>query len=239
MRLANSQLRTGWQKTGVSLKLNQNLADHLDCTERLSFLLFFDDPNIEQIGRICAHHDAGEPVIGDFTPHCPISREDKSRIELLGVRLITAAKSFGTIPLAEWIYEAVTIYDGNDPAYNGLRSKVKDCDLLEMCVEALFIMTHCPKEEAPVINEKLQEFWDYVGTRLTHDRAKNFFESLSTARYRTNLSANDFKRIISHAHQFMLINDPDGNEAHLRFREASAARMKNQEPTSDASLQID
>jgi 5'-deoxynucleotidase YfbR-like HD superfamily hydrolase len=239
MRLANSQLRTGWQKTGVPLGFNQSLADHLVGIQQLAFLLFFDDPDIEQIERICAYHDAGEPVIGDFTPHCPISREDKSRIELLGLRLITSAKSRGINFLAEWIHEAVTIYDGNDPAYNALRSKVKDCDLLEMCGEALFLMANCPQHEAVALNEKLQEFWDYVGSRLTNDRAKNFFESLSTTRYRTNLAKKDFKDIIRHAHQFMLTNDPDGAKAHLRFKEAAATRMKKEELASDTSLQFD
>jgi len=228
IRLAHHQLRTGWQKTGVPLGANQTLADHLDGIKKLAFLLFFDDPEIELIERTCAYHDAGEPVIGDFTPHCPISREDKSRIELLGVRLITASRTRGINFLAEWIYDSVNLYDGNDPAYNDIRSKVKDCDLLEMCIEALFIMVQCPEKQSARMNKKLQEFWDYVGPRLTHDRAKNFFHSLETSRYRTCLTHDDFTGITKHAHQYMMIQDPDCMKAYAKFREIATLRSEKE-----------
>lgn len=228
LRLARSQLRTGWQKTGVPLKFNQPLDDHLAGIRKLAFLLFFDDPQIELIEKVCAYHDAGEPVIGDFTPHCPISKPDKSQIELLGVRLITASRTRGINFLAQWIYDAVNLYDGNDPAQEVIRSKVRDCDLLEMCTEALFIMVHCPEKQARRINAKLQEFWDYVGPRLTNDRAKNFFESLSTARYRTCLTSDDYTGIMSHAHQYMMIKDPNCLAVSRQFREMAQSRMKQE-----------
>lgn len=231
VRLAQSQLRTGWQKTGVTLGFNQTLEAHLAGIQKLAFFLFFDDPDITQIEQICAFHDAGEPVIGDFTPHCPISREDKSRIELLGVHLITSSRSRGINSLAQHIHDAVNIYDGSDPAYHNIRSKVKDCDLLEMCQEALFIMVHCPEEQSAQVNARLQEFWDYVGSRLTNDRAKNFFHSLQTSRYRTNLSIDAYQNILMHAHRYMLMKDPDCMNVYAKFKEAVTIRIHKDRPS--------
>lgn len=229
LRLAKFQLRTGWQKTGVPLGFNQTLADHHAGVYRLTFLLFFDDPEIELIGQTARYHDSGEPLIGDFTPYCPITRSEKARIEALGLRLITASRTRGINFLAQWMYDAVTLYDGNDAENEPVRSKVRDCDLLEMCGEALYLMVHCPPEKARRLNNKLQEFWEYVGPRLTNDRAKHFFESLSTSRYRTELTDGDFKNIMQHAHNYMLITDPNCVEVSRLFRQSALERMRKEQ----------
>lgn len=229
LRLAEHQLRTGWQKTGVPLGFNQTVGDHLQSIRKLAFMLYFDDPNLKVIEDTAAYHDAGEPVIGDFTPHCPISRPDKARIEMLGVRLITQhCIATDSNPMANWIYDAVSLYDGTDPEREDIRSKVRDCDLLEMCSEALFMMAHAPQDERVPLNENLQEFWDYVGARLTTKRGKDFFESLETSRYACDLTPEGYKDVMAHAHRYMILNDDHPALAQLKFRQGAVERMQKE-----------
>jgi 5'-deoxynucleotidase YfbR-like HD superfamily hydrolase len=234
IRLTHSQLRTGYVKTGVSLKSTQRLDEHLGMVAELAFLLFFDDPDFELIKTIAYYHDAGEPVIGDFTPSCPITKPDKGKIEMLGIRLITAARTRGHL-LAEWIYDAVALYDGTDPQYEHIRSKVRDCDLLEMCTEALSLMINCPEKQKRQLNANLQEFWDYTGPRLTTSRAKRFFESLSTSQYRHNMERRDFSNIIGHALRYMYIGEPNGVELYMRLMQETAHKNEKKE-AFEASL---
>lgn len=223
VRLANYQYRAGWQRTGVPLGFNQNVGEHQESVKRLAFLLFFDHPKIALTERVCEFHDVGEAVIGDFTPHCPISKEDKARIEDLGVRLLTKT-ALHENPMAEWIHEAVEIYEERVPEHADVQIMVKDCDLLEMATEAIFLMGNAPRYEREQLNERLQEFWDYVGPRLKTPRAQRFFAQLSTRRADTHLDEAGVKDAYIEAHRAMMAQEPEPMAAYRRFEEIACAR---------------
>ena len=75
---------------------------------------------------------------------------------------------------------------------------------MELATEALHIARECPEDCKTKVIEKLQEFWNYADSKLITDRAKNFFHSLSTARYHGDLSISE---IVQHAHHYMLMSD--------------------------------
>lgn len=49
----------------------------------LSFLV--TDPSIQKdkLMKICLVHDLAESIVGDITPHCGVSKEEKKRLELV------------------------------------------------------------------------------------------------------------------------------------------------------------
>ncbi|HOO51900.1 MAG TPA: HD domain-containing protein, partial [Alphaproteobacteria bacterium] len=131
--VSQNQLRTGWQKTGIPLWRNESVAAHMKDCKELAFFLFFDDPAIGIIETMLDFHDIGEVVIGDFTPTCPISKADKARLERLAIDLLCKhTMRVDDHFLAKQIFYSFNLYVGSEPQFDGLRSKVKDCDLLSM-----------------------------------------------------------------------------------------------------------
>lgn len=225
VRLANYQYRAGWQKTGVPLGFNQDVGEHQESVRRLAFLLYFDQPKIKLVEQVCSLHDTGEAVIGDFTPKCDISKADKGRIEDLGIRLVTkTARTMDQHPFAEWISEAVEIYEERVPEHTDVQVMVKDCDLLEMAMEAVFLMGNAPHEERPALNEKLQEFWSYIGPRLQIERARHFFDQLSTHRHDLDLTEETVKDVWLEAHRAMMLKEPDPRAAYRTFETIARQR---------------
>lgn len=224
LRLANYQYRAGWQKTGVPLGFNQDVGEHQESVRRLAFLLFFDDPKIELVERVCSFHDVGEAVIGDFTPRCEITKPEKAMIEDLGVRLITKTARDYEHPIAEWMHEVVEIYEERKPEHADVQRMVKDCDLLDMAMEAVFLMGNAPQAERTALNEKLQEFWDYIGPRLSTPRAQNFFAGLIQHRHDLNLTETSVKDVWIKAHRHMMQQEPDMRVAKKRFEDIARAR---------------
>lgn len=171
-RISHYQLRTGWQRIGIDLADNQNVTDHQRTCELLARLLYGQDPDCALIAAVARWHDIGESVIGDFTPYCPITREDKHAIELLGIRLLTSKRDAF---LADDILLAHTIFDGDDDRHAHIRRKAKEVDLLEMVLEAVSIEQNCAREDRLRISESTQPFWDYVAGRLVTNEGKEFF----------------------------------------------------------------
>lgn len=225
VHLANYQYRAGWQKTGVPLGFNQDVGEHQESVRRLAFLLYFDHSKIKLVERVCSFHDTGEAVIGDFTPKCDISKADKARIEDLGIRLITyTARNMDQHPFAEWINEAVEIYEERVPEHSDVQIMVKDCDLLEMAMEAVFLMGNAPQEERPALKEKLQEFWDYIGPRLQTERAQHIFAQLSSHRHDMDLNEETVKDVWLKAHRAMMMKEPDPRAAYRTFEDIARQR---------------
>jgi 5'-deoxynucleotidase YfbR-like HD superfamily hydrolase len=175
------QHRVGWPRVGVAVPFAQDVLEHEKSCERLVRALFADDPDIERLASAARYHDQGESIVGDFTPHCDITRADKNTLELLGVRLLTEAKDVQ--PKAQIVYDACHLYEGDDPKEAHLRQKIRDGDLLDMVIEAAFIRQECPAEEWPKIADKINAFWDYVGERVSTPQGKAFYASFQNAQH--------------------------------------------------------
>lgn len=176
--LIGGQPRIGWQRIGVPDGFVQSVAEHLNSGVKLADIIFKGDLHLPLIKEVFQYHDIGEVVIGDFTPHCPISKDDKIRLEILAIRLLTAARRKNT-PFAVDMYRSFAIYEGLTPGYDDVRVKVKDLDLLEMSVEAVNIRYVCPPHERGDMDRKLGEFDTYVASRLQTPKARAYFEEIT------------------------------------------------------------
>ena len=47
----------------------------------LSFLITDQRVNKDELMKICLVHDLAESVVGDITPNCGVSKEDKKKLE--------------------------------------------------------------------------------------------------------------------------------------------------------------
>lgn len=204
VELLSMQPRTGWQRIGVPEGFVQSVDDHHRSGEILAHILFGDDPELELISSTFRYHDAGESLIGDFTPHCPISKDEKIRLEALAVRLITADRSRGH-PMAQTIYQSFAAYEGFIPLPEGVREKVRDIDLLEMTLESAMIRSEAPMDARAAIDRGLAEFDAYVTGQLKHSRARSFCAGLLDPALR---HAHPVK-VWGHAMQGMFAADPD------------------------------
>jgi putative hydrolases of HD superfamily len=77
--------RTGWVRSGIQLP--ESIADHMyrmsmkskeRYREIIRFHFFLPSPPPLVV---CMVHDLAESIVGDYTPHCKISREEKFVLE--------------------------------------------------------------------------------------------------------------------------------------------------------------
>jgi hypothetical protein len=47
----------------------------------LSFMITDPDVKKDRLMKICLVHDLAESVVGDITPHCGVSKEEKRKLE--------------------------------------------------------------------------------------------------------------------------------------------------------------
>ena len=170
------QARSGWARTGVSADFIQSIDDHQRSGVVVAGLLFGDTPDLTVLQRMFRYHDIGEAVIGDFTPHCPINRDEKAALEHLAVRFLCAD---GDHALAREMLESFEMFDGYRPIDAGLATRAKDIDLAEMIVESAVIRAGTPPHKRAQADAALSEFETYVGARLQTPRARAFCQGIS------------------------------------------------------------
>lgn len=71
--------RRGWVLSGVQQP--ESVADHMHRAAMCAFLI--DDPTVnrDKCIKMCLVHDLAESIIGDITPHCGVSKEEKKKVE--------------------------------------------------------------------------------------------------------------------------------------------------------------
>eukprot|EP01031_Cornospumella_fuschlensis_P044342 gene44342-54225_t len=80
--------RTGWVHNGIPLP--ESVSDHMYRMSMLCFMITDSRVNRDQLMKICMVHDLAESVVGDITPHCGVSKEEKRRLEEQALRNIVA-----------------------------------------------------------------------------------------------------------------------------------------------------
>jgi putative hydrolases of HD superfamily len=93
--------RTGWVRSGIQLP--ESIADHMYRMSMMSWMIADPSVNREKLMKskeryreiirfhfflpsppplvVCMVHDLAESIVGDYTPHCKISREEKFVLE--------------------------------------------------------------------------------------------------------------------------------------------------------------
>ncbi len=59
----------------------ESVADHMYRMSMLSFMVTDASINKDKLMKICLVHDLAESIVGDITPHCGVSKEEKKRLE--------------------------------------------------------------------------------------------------------------------------------------------------------------
>jgi putative hydrolase of HD superfamily len=123
--------RTGWVRCGV--KDYESVADH---SWRMALLpLFFAErPDVDHVRcmKIGLVHDLAEAVVGDITPHCGVSKEEKSRREFEAMKKICATVS-GCPKIGQEILGYWEEYEAGETREAKL---MKDLDKFEMIMQA-------------------------------------------------------------------------------------------------------
>eukprot|EP00899_Mesostigma_viride_P011699 jgi/Mesvir1/2052/Mv02314-RA.1 len=122
--------RTGWVRKGVHLP--ESIADHMYRMAIMSLIAPFDESiDRNRCMQIALVHDLAEAIVGDITPHCGISDEEKYKREadaIDAIRDMLGGGLTGSHIKSLWQeYETGTTPEAR---------MVKDFDKLEMILQA-------------------------------------------------------------------------------------------------------
>uniref|UniRef100_A0A183BHY9 5'-deoxynucleotidase HDDC2 n=1 Tax=Globodera pallida TaxID=36090 RepID=A0A183BHY9_GLOPA len=122
--------RTGWVLVGISEP--ETVASHMYRMATLAMTLSAHraDLNVDKCIRMALVHDVGEAIIGDITPHCGVSSEEKFRREKKAVETIS-----------NWLPETVgnewkTLWTEYEAGRSSEAKAVKQLDKLDMLAQA-------------------------------------------------------------------------------------------------------
>lgn len=180
LRLVEIQPRAGWYRIGVPMEYIQSVGQHQRAGYLLANLLFSDHPKLKLIQQVFRYHDCGEAVIGDFTPHCSITKTEKLQLEILAVRLMTSAARHGDA-LSKIFASSFAIFEGQVAEHADVALKTCNIDLLEMSTETRFLRHKTSRQKRAALEDHLVNYDNYVEERLTDPRVRAFFWSVREA----------------------------------------------------------
>jgi putative hydrolase of HD superfamily len=123
--------RTGWVRSGVSLP--ESDADHMHRAALCAMLIPQESGlDRDRCIKMALTHDVCECISGDFTPSCPITKEEKHRLERKA--LVELKKVLGDDqPLGD---ELISLFDEYEQGKTKEAIYVKDIDKFEMILQA-------------------------------------------------------------------------------------------------------
>ena len=65
----------------LEIVLPESVADHMYRMSMLALLITDVSIDKDHLMKICMVHDLAESIVGDITPHCGVSKEDKRKLE--------------------------------------------------------------------------------------------------------------------------------------------------------------
>ena len=126
--------RTGWIKSGVSLP--ESDSDHMHRAAICAMLIPESLPDGTRLNRnrcikMALTHDVCEAIAGDFTPSCPITKEEKHSLERKAMEDIL--RLLDPHPLGRELFDLWEEYERGDTPES---LYVKDIDKFEMILQA-------------------------------------------------------------------------------------------------------
>ncbi|MCO5590743.1 hypothetical protein L7F22_044718 [Adiantum nelumboides] len=123
--------RTGWVNHG--LKDTESIADHMHRMAVMAIIAAgIPDINRDKCVKMAVVHDIAEAIVGDITPSCGISKEEKSRRERAAIDEM--CKLLGGGLAAEEVKELWLDYENNASVEANL---VKDFDKVIQAIQTL------------------------------------------------------------------------------------------------------
>ena len=168
--------RTGWVRCGV--RDYESVADH-SWRMALMPLLFADAPDVDHVRcmKIGLVHDLAEALVGDITPHCGVSKEEKSRLEADAMQKISA-----TMPGSTIAAEIVGLWEEYEAGRTREARLMKDLDKFEMIMQA-----EDYEEEQGV---DLSQFFESTKGKIKDDVVSSWESELRSRRLRRLASGN-------------------------------------------------
>ncbi|GIL59649.1 hypothetical protein Vafri_14381 [Volvox africanus] len=161
--------RTGWVRKNVNGP--ESIADHMYRMSMMALIATDSGVDVTRCIKMALVHDVAEAIVGDITPHCGVSDEDKHQRELAAVRRIK--EMLGPDTAAGGEVESLWL------EYEAAASKeallVKDFDKLEM------ILTAHQYEQAQT-GLVLEEFFTSTAGRFKTDTGKAWAAELVARR---------------------------------------------------------
>ncbi|GBP68843.1 HD domain-containing protein 2 [Eumeta japonica] len=159
--------RTGW----VLLDINdcESIAGHMYRMGLMTFLLT-DENNPTNLDRfkclqIALVHDLAECIVGDITPHCGVTPEEKHRREDEAMKEISALTGIA----GDKMYEMYKEYENQSSPEAKF---AKDLDRYDMILQAF------EYEKRECTPRKLQEFFNATEGKFNHPFIKSLVEEL-------------------------------------------------------------
>jgi putative hydrolase of HD superfamily len=123
--------RTGWIRSGVNFP--ESDSDHMHRAAICAMLIPSDGSvDRDRCIKMALTHDVCECIAGDFTPHCPITKQEKHRLEREA--LVSLKGVLGeNISLG---YELLSLFDEYEKGETPEAILVKDIDKFELILQA-------------------------------------------------------------------------------------------------------
>ncbi|GFH30977.1 HD domain-containing protein [Haematococcus lacustris] len=151
--------RTGWVIRGVSAP--ESIADHMYRMGMMSLVASGSELDQARCVKMSIVHDVAEAIVGDITPHCKVSPEEKKRLEADAVAQIQSMLGLDT-RAAQEVSELWREYEA---AASPEAQFVKDMDKIEMILQAY-------EYEGLQQGLNLQEFYDGTAGRFKTEAGK-------------------------------------------------------------------
>lgn len=163
-----TQKRTGWVKCGVQGP--ESIADHMYRMGMMALLVQGTAFDYAKCIKLALVHDVAEAIVGDITPHCGISDEDKYQLEAEAVARLKSV--LGGTSLAGGELEA--LWHEYEQGESEEAKLVKDFDKLEMILQA----TEYEQAQGKV----LQQFFDSTASKWRTDLGRSWAEEIYRVR---------------------------------------------------------
>uniref|UniRef100_A0A336LMJ8 5'-deoxynucleotidase HDDC2 n=1 Tax=Culicoides sonorensis TaxID=179676 RepID=A0A336LMJ8_CULSO len=160
--------RTGWMLRDV--KDCESIAGHMYRMSMMTFLLP-ENTGLDRIKcmEIALVHDLAEASVGDITPYCGISREEKLRREFDAMKDISKLAHASSDKL-------MTLFEEYEKGETAEAKFVKDLDRLDLIMQAF---EYEKRDENP---ERLQEFFDNTEGKFQHPFIKKIVDEIYAQR---------------------------------------------------------
>ncbi|EFN58736.1 hypothetical protein CHLNCDRAFT_140428 [Chlorella variabilis] len=167
-----AQKRTGWVKRGV--RGPESIADHMYRMGLMAMLVQGTEYDYHRCIKLALVHDVAEAIVGDITPTCGVSDEDKFRLEAGAVQRMRGMLG-GSSSLAG--KEIELLWQEYEQAQTPEARLVKDFDKLEMILQA--------HEYECGQGMQLQEFFDSTAGKWRTELGQSWAEEIYKRRKAT------------------------------------------------------
>lgn len=161
--------RTAWLQKGMENAYPESIADHMYRVAMIAMVAPMDEGMDRQHCVMMALvHDLAEAIVGDITPICGVSQEEKERREREAMAEITKDLAHETASLINGLWEE---YEAGETAEAKL---VKQIDKFEFALQAV--------EYEERDGRDFSDFVDAVNPRLKDPLVRSFYDVLMAER---------------------------------------------------------